>query len=112
MDENENEIAEVAPKPKQKRKPRKLHKYAKKEKPPWEVKTARHGPTIAGVTFPGLTENDGAAACSTSGCVISGNAICGHPRKGGLQGDDHAAKQRLQAAQKQLGMNAVERKYA
>jgi hypothetical protein len=66
-------------------------------------------------TYPGMTENDCAKACSRDRCIISGSIYCAHPRKGGLQAADMGkpdALIRLQQAQKQLGMDKVEKQFA
>lgn len=56
--------------------------------------------------FVGLTALNCCAACSITGCVISGKPYCGHPFKGGLQGaeaHDKAAVDRLKSAKTMLG---------
>ena len=96
--------------------PRKKRKYVRKARKPVR-RAAREvsEPDAPGVVFPGLTETLCAAACGPDGCVISGNSYCGHPRKGGLQAGDignQDALRRIQQAMKQLGMKAMEKKYA
>lgn len=91
-----------AEKPTAPKKKRKARKAAAKPRAPKQT---------AGVAFPGLTESECAAACTAFHCAISGTGICAHPRKGGLQAGDTAALQRLHKAQKQLGMNAVEKRF-
>jgi hypothetical protein len=87
-------------------KPKKKRKAAKRAVP----KAAKS--EAAAVAFPGLTESACAAACSVNGCVISGNSVCGHPRKGGLQSYNAAALGRLQQAKKQLGMDALGKRFS
>jgi len=96
---------------------RQKRKYVRKAKK--VVRRARRAkvqePDQADIVYPGLTETLCANACGLDGCVISGKSYCGHPRKGGLQTPDlgnHQALQRLQQASKQLGMKAMEKKYA
>src|ERR1035437_3198778 len=101
MTDTEAPAAVNKPKPKQKKKPGKTARRASFAKP-----------AEKDVTFPGLTESKCATACSAAKCVISGSGICGHPRKGGLQVQDNGAQQRLQQAQKQLGIEKVERRFA
>lgn len=63
-------------------------------------------------TYPGLTKADCAAGCGRDGCTITGSKFCGHPAKGGLSfvdKHDPAALDRFAAAQKQLGLAAIER---
>jgi hypothetical protein len=62
--------------------------------------------------FLGLTERNCCNACSAEGCVISGQAYCAHPRKGGLHHHqlqrDHAAMDRIAAAREVLIRGAAE----
>jgi hypothetical protein len=100
--------------------PRPKRKYVRKAKAKVKARkpvrrAAVSEPDAPDITFPGLTETLCAAACGPDGCVISGNSYCGHPRKGGLQAGDignQDALRRIQQAAKQLGMKAMEKKYA
>jgi hypothetical protein len=65
------------------------------------------------VAYPGLTVVDCAKGCNADGCVISGKANCGHPRKGAqVDMSDPAAVARLQKAQKQLAMSDATKRFS
>lgn len=62
------------------------------------------------MTFAGLTAADCPRACDEQGCVLSGKAYCGHPRKGGLhaaQQQDPQALRRVQQAREQIDHDAL-----
>lgn len=55
--------------------------------------------------FEGLTAEMCPLQCNADGCLISGKAYCGHPRKGGLhaaQMQDPDALRRAQQARDQI----------
>jgi len=60
----------------------------------------------------GLTESSCCAGCTADSCVISGQAYCAHPRKGGLHHHqlqaDQGAMRRLQTARDMLLRSATE----
>jgi hypothetical protein len=59
----------------------------------------------------GLTIDKCPTACNAEGCVISGRPVCGHPRKGGLQGADmhnSDAIGRSNAAKRLLGKRMLD----
>jgi hypothetical protein len=106
MDE-QTEATAPAPKKtvKRKRKPRHPPRRASFQKPV----------AASEVEYPGLTETVCAAACNVNGCVISGNAMCAHPNKGGLRGPDMydpEAVKRLQLAKKQLASASAEKRFS
>lgn len=88
--------------------PKKRKYAARRKKLPRAIKPS---PELAG-----LTVTDCAKACyGGNGCVISGTGICGHPRKGGLQGrtmTDPAALERFNRAHKMLGKKAMDARFA
>lgn len=93
------DISEPTPvkKPVKKRKPQKAH----------SIKSAEPRNE-----YPGLTPTECASACSIKGCVISGESYCGHPCKGAMNPGGSAGVRRLQLAQKQLGIDAVNKRFA
>lgn len=103
------DIEQAAPKPiKKTRKKRKIVKRAPRVAAAPVEKKAKQ-------TFAGLTTAECAIACSPKGCEISGNNCCGHPAKGGLSfinKNDPAALERFVAAQKQLGIAAVDKQFS
>lgn len=63
--------------------------------------------------FAGLTPAECPVACNASGCIISGKSYCGHPRKGGLQGEDisnPAALDRAARAKRALAHASIEKR--
>lgn len=98
------EIEVPTAKPKPKRKPRK--------------RAARAAPkpaATATAAFPGLTVTACATACSAEGCVVSGSFYCGHPRKGGLRGDemhDTKAIDRVNSARKMLAGADADKRFS
>ena len=61
--------------------------------------------------FLGLTADACCADCCMEKCVITGKALCGHPRKGGLQPPDMLVPEtmaRYQRAVKALAHAAIE----
>lgn len=93
------------PKPPRARKPRRKRRPA--VKPPADPKKPD--------PFAGLTANECPAGCRATGCVITGNARCGHPRKGGLQGremHDYAVVERFAEARKKLLHASIDKRTA
>lgn len=64
--------------------------------------------------FAGMTAETCASACNTSGCIISGNIYCAHPRKGGLQAPEMHKPDvlaRFERAKKRLGLDRAIEKF-
>jgi hypothetical protein len=103
MSETETETTIEAPAPKLKK------KQARKK----QVKRAAPAAPAKAAEFPGLTQNDCSTTCTAVRCAISGANYCGHPCKGAMTPPgDVAALNRLRSAQKQLGIEKVEKRYA
>ena len=103
MSETETAIETPAPKPAKKKQARK--KQVKRASVPAAPAKAAE--------FPGLTQNDCSTTCTAVRCAISGANYCGHPCKGAMTPPgDVAALNRLRSAQKQLGIEKVEKRYA
>jgi hypothetical protein len=61
----------------------------------------------------GLTSTDCPIACTVEGCCITGLAVCGHPKKGGLQPASllqPAVLRRYNEARKLLARENVDRR--
>ncbi|MCA1514554.1 hypothetical protein [Bradyrhizobium sp. NBAIM01] len=68
--------------------------------------------SVAAADLGGLTESNCCAACNGDRCVISGQAYCAHPHKGGLHHhqlrSDQGAMRRAQTAREMLMRSATE----
>jgi hypothetical protein len=109
MSETETAIETPSPKPAKKKQARKkpARKFIKRG-----MQTA-DPVVLKNDGFPGLTQNDCSTTCTAVRCAISGANYCGHPCKGAMTPPgDVAALNRLRSAQKQLGIEKVEKRYA
>ena len=101
----------IAPAPKKKPVKRRVKKKAAPKRAPAAPKAAE---PAAPTEYAGMTNTECATGCNRDGCVVSHKPYCAHPCKGGLQAGDMgntAALQRLKAAQKLLGIEAVGKKF-